>query len=111
MTLSSRRDFLHPASAAAILGSDWLAWLLSSFFELELFAPVLLWAGAFAGVSVWLVEGVVSDPVPAFAKGLLAAGIVWMPGLTLGTVVGLLALVWWLSVRLAERRERTRREP
>lgn len=105
---SLRRDFLHPASAMAIVGLDCLSWLLSSFYEFEQYAPAVVWSAAFAGVCVWLVEGVVSDPLRALAKAVLAAMIVWLPGLIAGAVVGLAALAWWVSVRLAERRERHR---
>jgi hypothetical protein len=108
MASLSRRELLRPASATAILALDWLSWLLGTFYELELFAPAAVWSAAFAGLCVWLVEGLGSDPRPALAKGALAAAIVWVPGLILGTIVGLLALTWWGAGRLAERRERRR---
>ena len=109
MASVSQRELLRPASATVIFALDGLSWLIGTFYELELFAPAAVWSAAFAGLCVWLLEGLGSDARTAFAKGVLAAAIVWVPGPILGTVVGLLALAWWGAVRLAERRERHRR--
>lgn len=108
MTRSTRREMLQPASAFALLSTDWLAWLIAGYFDLGLGAVGDLWAAGFAGICVWLVEGLTREPLRALVKALLAAAIVWTPGLALGTAVGLLALAWWLSLRAAERHERNR---
>jgi hypothetical protein len=109
MARTTRREILQPASAFAVLSADWLVWLIGDYFDLGLLSAAVLWGAAFAGVCVWLIEGLATHPVRAFAKALLAALIVWAPGLVAGTVIGLLALAWWLSVRMAERHHRQRR--
>jgi hypothetical protein len=105
MVANGRRDFLHPASAVAIMGFDLLAWLLDEFFELAPHAPVLTLLIAFAGLCVAMIEdlGAPRRPLP---RGLLGAVLVWLPGALAGTLAGVLALTWSLSVWLVEWHQR-----
>ncbi len=109
MARSVRSEILQPASALAVVSTDWLIWLIDTYFGLGPVSGVVLSGAAFAGTCVWLIEGLTTTPLRAFAKGLLAVAIVWAPGLAVGTSVGLLALAWWLSVRWAERHPGQRR--
>lgn len=101
---------LQPASAAVILGIDWIADLLGSFFMLEELSRAMLWGAVFCGVVVFLVERVTRPSVPgaALAKGAAAAAVIAAPGPVLGTVVALCALAWWALIYLAARSHRSR---
>jgi hypothetical protein len=104
MTRTVRREILQPASALVILSADWLVWLVGGYFGLEPASAAVLGGATVAGLSVWLIEGLTTDPLRAFARGLSTVAIVWVPGLVAGTVVGLLVLAWWLALRAVERR-------
>lgn len=109
MARSVRSEILQPASAFVVVSADWLIWLIGDYFGLGPVSAAALSGAALAGICVWLIEGLTTNPLRAFVKGLLAVAIVWTPGLALGTSVGLLALAWWLSVRWAERHSDQRR--
>jgi hypothetical protein len=110
--MQARRHYpLVPASAAAILGTDWFVHLLSDFYLLELLNRPLVWGALFCGIVVFLVENVARPTASgsALAKGVLAAGVVAAPGPLFGTAVAALALVWWAAVNLSARFDRLRR--
>lgn len=100
-----RRRWLEPASAAALLGTDWILHSLASFFELEAMARIVIWGAIFCGAVVLLVETVVrpSRGFPAVMKGLGAAGVILWPGPWLGTLVAACALAWATALSLATR--------
>jgi hypothetical protein len=106
-----RRYPLVPASAAAILGTDWFVHSLSDFYKLELLNRPLVWGAVFCGIVVFLVENVArpASSASALAKGAIAAGVVAAPGPLLGTALALFALVWWAAVNLSARFDRLRR--
>src|SRR4051794_25840250 len=87
---------LHPASAVALLATDWLLYLVDAIIGFDPVARTLLWGCLFGGVVVWLVESV-SSPWSAHrsvAKGLLVGLVLAAPGLWLGTTLSLLMLAW-----------------
>lgn len=104
MTQGLRREMLQPASALAVLGIDGLVWAIGDYFELGLGSTAVLWGAAFAGICVWLLEGLSTAPLRAFAKAVAAAIIVWAPGFVAGAVFGVVTFAWWLSLRAVERR-------
>lgn len=108
---TKRRSPLQPASAAAILGTDWIVGALSSFFELEPLSRAAVSGAIFCGIVVWLVEYVrrPSGLGAATAKGALACAVVAAPGLILGTTLAVGALAWSTLVHLAARSQRLRR--
>jgi hypothetical protein len=105
MAANGRRDFLHPASAVAIMGFDMLAWLLDEFFLLAPHAPILALMLAFTGLCVAIIEDL-GAPRRSLPRGLLGALLVWVPGPMAGTLAGVLALTWSLSVWLVEWHQR-----
>jgi Ca2+/Na+ antiporter len=106
-----RRLLLQPASAATILGSDWVVDSLSWFFELEVLSRAALAGSIFCAVVVTLVESVTRPAAPgaALAKGALTGAIVLAPGPILGSAVALSALAWSAALYVAERSHRSRR--
>jgi hypothetical protein len=100
-----RRYPLVPASAAAILGTDWFVHLLSDFYKLEPLSRPLVWGAVFGGIVVFLVENVARPAASgsALAKGALAAAVVAVPGPLFGTALAALALLWWAAVNLSAR--------
>lgn len=91
-----------------LLLADCLAWVVTHYFGLDNLSPVVLVAGTFTGVCVWLLQGLASDRMSALRNGMLAACVVCVPGAWLGAGAAVLSLSWWWSVRVLERRERRR---
>jgi hypothetical protein len=108
---TTRRYPLVPASAAAILGIDWLVHLLSDFYALELVNRPVVWGAAFCGVVVFLVENVArpSSTGLALAKGAIVVGAIAVPGPLLGTTFAVFALAWWAAAHLSARFDRRSR--
>lgn len=101
--MSSRRCPLQPASAVAILAIDWLLYLVTAMTELALLDRTILYAAAFAGVVVCLVEhsSFNRSPWHALARGGVAAAAVGIPGVVVGSSLGVSALLWCLASWLA----------